>query len=538
MKGISGRRWLPLYKKIKPKEETVNRFGIVVAQIIANRGFEENIELFLEPKLSRIPGYTKIPGIEKAVERIKKAIKNGENIIIYGDYDVDGITGTSILYTILKSVGAKVYPVLPNRQTGYGLNKELISIFEKYGKLLITVDNGTSAVEEIDSAKIDTIVLDHHNVPEKIPQKSILINPRFLSENPLLEDLSSSALSFYLSAAIIKELNLDIDIREFLDLVALGLLADCMPLNPLNRILSVKGIDLMNYILEGKVRKPGIKALLDASGIKGRITSKTVYYDLAPRLNAPGRISKPDIALKLLVERDENRAKSLALKLDSLNKIRKNLTKKTLKEVREKALREEDNSFVVVWDENWHPGILGIVAGRLAVELGKPVGVFSIGKSKAVGSLRSSEDVSIYEGVSKLSNMFIKWGGHDKAMGVTLPSDKLEDFKNLVNEIFRDIPRDEPSIHIDFELEPEKLDKKLKESISLLEPFGEGNPYPVFMGKIKSFRRISRYQVEVNGIKMIVWNEDLVRAAIEGRRFLYSFTGEDLILEDVESGFA
>ncbi len=535
MRGVSGKRWILLYTEVKPREDTVQRFGRVFAQILANRGFEDSVELLLEPKLSRIPGYSQISGIEEAVDRIKKAIKKGEKIILFGDYDVDGITGTSILYSVLKRAGAKVYPILPNRQTGYGLNRELISVFERYGELLITVDNGTSAVEEIDSSRIDTVVLDHHNVPEKIPKKAILINPRFRSENKLLEDLSSSALSFYLAGALVRELGLEVDIREYLDLVALGLLADCMPLNPLNRILSVKGIELMNYILEGRVKKPGVKALLETSGVK-RITSKTVYFDLAPRLNAPGRISKPDVALKLLIEKDERKAKNLAEKLDSLNRIRRILTKKTFEEVKKKAQRERDKSFIVVWDRDWHPGILGIVAGRLAGELGKPVGVFSLGKRKAVGSLRSSEDINIYKEVSKLSDMFLKWGGHDKAMGVTLPSEKLEEFREKVNELFTEVSKEEPVIPVDLELNPEELNSALLKQLSKLEPYGEGNPYPVFMGKVKSFRRLSRYEVEVNGVRFTVWDEELVKALGEGKRFLYSFTGEELLLEDVENG--
>ena len=535
MKGVSGKRWILLYRQIKPKEETVKRFGRVFAQILANRGFEEEVELLLEPKLSKIPSYSLLPGIQEAVERIKKAIKSGERIILYGDYDVDGITGTSILYSVLKEAGAKVCPILPNRQTGYGLNQRIISVFEKYGDLLITIDNGTSAVEEIDNSRIDTIVLDHHNIPERVPKKAILINPRFQSKNKLLRDLSSSALSFYLAAALVRELDLDLDVRKFLDLVSLGLLADCMPLNPLNRILSVKGLELMNYVLEGKIKKPGIRALLETSGVK-RITSKTVYFDLAPRLNAPGRISKPDIALRLLVEKDEKRARNLALQLDSLNRTRRILTRKTLEEAKKKAQWEEDKNFIVVWDRGWHPGILGIVAGKLADELGKPVGVFFLGKRKAVGSLRSSEGINIYEGVSKLSHMFLKWGGHDKAMGLTLPSERIEEFKEKVNELFEEVSREEPSIFVDYELEPRELSSELLALLSKLEPYGEGNPYPVFMGRVKNPRVISRYEVEIDGVRLRVWDERLLNALSEGKRFLYSFTGEELLLEDVEDG--
>ena len=538
MKGVKGRRWVLLYREKKPPPFLVEKYGRILAQLLTNRGYEEEAERFLNPKLSHIPTYRELEGIEEAVERIKEAVLKRKRIIIYGDYDVDGITGTAILYRVLKLLGAKVYPVLPNRQTGYGLNRELMTIFEKYGDLLITVDNGTSAVEEIDKSKLETIVIDHHNVPVKIPKKALIVNPKVGARRESLKALSSSALSFYLGGALIREFNLDEDPRNFLDLVALGLLADYMPINPVTRTLAVKGMYLLQKVAEGKVKKPGLKALLEVSSVNEDVTSRDVYFSLAPRINAAGRISKPKFALELFLEEDEKRARELALKLEEINRRRKVITNLTYKEAKKKALEEVERNFLVVWDEEWHPGILGIVAGRLAGEFNKPVAVFSKGKTKAVGSIRSVETVDVYEKVSTLCDMFLKWGGHDKAMGVTLPTNRLNEFKERVNEIFEEVKEKEVSIPVDMELDPGDFTKGDIKAIKSLEPFGEGNPHPTFLTTLKEVKLGEGYKVLINGTEMECWDLELLKHLQVGKKILYRLDGGKFILEDVENGIS
>jgi len=538
MRGVSGKKWYLLYKEKQPSRELINKYGKLLAQLLVNRGFDKDAEIILDPKLSYIPTYRELAGLEEALERIVEAVKKKKRIIIYGDYDVDGITGTSILYKTLKKIGAKVYPILPNRQIGYGLNVQLMKIFENYGDFLITVDNGTSAVNEIDNSKLDTVVIDHHNVPKEIPKKAILVNPKIGSSVESLKSLSSSALTFYLACAIIREFNLEEDPRTYLDLVALGLLADYMPLNVVNRIFAVKGLNLLEHIAKGNIKKAGVKALLDIASLKGKITSKDVYFSIAPRLNSAGRISKAYLALKLLLEEDENKAKRLAYGLNELNKRRQVLTKLTYEEARRKAESQKDKNFIVVWDENWHPGILGIVAGRLAGELGKPVAVFAKGNKKATGSVRSVEDVEIYSKISLLSSMFIKWGGHDKAMGLTLPSTRLEEFREKVNLLFEETQRLEISIPVDMELEPSEINEEVLSQISRLEPFGEGNPYPVFLTTVKNYRINSQGKVVINGAELTCWNNELIKHIEVGKRILYSIEGKSLVLVDVEYGIS
>ncbi|GAB6066436.1 single-stranded-DNA-specific exonuclease RecJ [Aquifex pyrophilus] len=535
MRGVSGRKWELLYEHVKPPEELERKYGKILAQLLANRGFEKEAELILEPKLSSIPSLKELGGVEEAVERILRAVKKKERIIIYGDYDVDGITGTAILYKILKKVGAKVIPVLPDRNTGYGLNENLMKVFERYGNLLITVDNGTSAVREIDRSSIDTIVVDHHNIPDEIPKKAILINPK-LGASEGLKYLSSSAVVFFLAAGLIRELNIDEDPRSFLDLVALGLLADYMPLKRVNRILSYKGLKLLEFVARGKVNKAGVRALLEIA-LRGRenISSKDVYFSLAPRLNAAGRISKPDIALNLLVEEDERKARSLALQLDQINKKRQYLTRITYAEALEKAEKHKEDSFIVVWDENWHPGILGIVAGRLSHHFGKPVAVFSKGRNKSVGSIRSTEEIEVYDRVKTLSHMFLKWGGHDKAMGLTLPTQRLEEFREKVNALFREVERAQLITPVDMELSPEKINEETLKAIRKLEPFGEGNPEPIFITTVKKVE-LSPKGLLINGVRFSFHEKELLPYLKKGKRILYKLQNGMPVLEDIENG--
>ncbi|NPB07525.1 MAG: single-stranded-DNA-specific exonuclease RecJ [Aquificae bacterium] len=534
MRGVSGRRWELLYLEKKPPGKLVERFGKVLAHLLVNRGLDRELELLLEPSLSKLPSLRRVAGLEEAVGRILDHVRKKKRIILYGDYDVDGITGTAILYKTLKLLGARVYPVLPTRLTGYGLNPELMGVFEKYGEVLITVDNGTSAVREIESSGMDVIVVDHHNVPQEIPRRGVVVNPK-LSSDTSLRDLSSSALAFFMAALLLKSAGLDEDPRLYLDLVALGLLADAMPLNYVNRILTLKGMALLGSVLRGEVKKPGLKALMEVAGIREEVRSRDISFSLAPMINAPGRVYRPRVALDLLLEEKEERAFRLARRLEQYNEKRRRLTRKITREARKKV-REEP--FVLVWSEDWHPGVLGIVAGKLSGELGKPVGVFSVSGDRAVGSLRSCEGIDIYEKVSSLSELFLKWGGHSRAMGLTIETGKLPLLREKLNELFSDTGRRELTFRVDFALNPEELSPELLDKLKLLEPYGEGNPYPLFMGKARSVKKVSRYGLEVNGKLFLCWDEELMRALTPGKRFLYSVAGRELYLEDVENGSA
>lgn len=543
MKGISGKEWNVLSYHIKPSPELVNRYGHFLAQLIANRGLEGEHETLFDLKLKHLLPYSLLPNVEEGIERIVEAVKKGERIILFGDYDVDGITGTAILLEILKSAGAKVVPVLPNRGTGYGLNTELVSLFSKYGELLITVDNGTSAVREIEASGIDVIVIDHHNVPEETPRRAILINPKMGEDLPKdMKELSSSAICFYIAAVLTKRLGIDRDVREFLDLVALGTVGDVMPMNRTNRILVTKGVSVLESVLSGSIYKPGVRALLGISGIKSKVSAKDIAYSIAPRINAPGRIGNPKLSLYLLTEKDEERARLYAKKIEALNYRRRVITDIVFREAYRRALELKESSFISLWDPGWHVGVLGIVAGRLSKLLGKPVAVFSKGSSHSVGSVRSVEGVDVYEGLSRLSHMFIKWGGHTQAAGLTLRSDLLDDFREEAEEVFSKIGKEIPPLDIDMEFSPKEFNGKAIEAVKRLEPYGERNPVPTFLSEEMRIDSVnikgSRAKLRFGDIEMVCWEKTLFCHLKPGRRsrVVYSFIDGEFNLIDLEDG--
>ncbi len=541
MKGLSGKRWHVLSHSIKPPKELVDRYGELLAQLIVNRGYEDDHESLFDLKLRYLLPYQLLPNIEECIERISYAVKKGERIILFGDYDVDGITGTAILQEVLKEAGAKMVSVLPNRGTGYGLNGELVSVFSRYGDLLITVDNGTSAVSEIDSCGMDVIVIDHHNVPDSTPRKAILVNPKVREDVPKdMRELSSSAMCFYIGAVLVRELSLDMDVRTLLDLVALGTVGDVMPMNRTNRILVSKGLSVLRSVAKGMLNKPGVKALLQISRVGDRVSAKDIAYSLAPRINAPGRISDPKLSLNLLTERDPVKALQLAKKVEAINLKRRAITDMVYREAYRSALELGDRNFITVWDPKWHVGVLGIVAGRLSSLMGKPVAVFSEGKTHSVGSVRSVEGIDVYEGLSKLSHMFLKWGGHVQAAGITLQSELLESFSREVDELFSHVPKELPPLYIDMELPLSKLDGSVLTDIKRLEPYGEQNPAPVFLSEELTLTdlqiRYNRARIRIGDKLITCWERDLFPHLEVGRRMRIAYTVMDgeINLLDIE----
>ena len=514
MKGLSGRKWILLSEIVKPEKDKVLSLGPVVAQILANRGSDESV---LDLKLKNLSPPYRIPNLNQAVERIKESILKKERIILFGDYDVDGITGTALLYKFLKTAGATAIPVLPSRQSGYGLNKKLVDKFSKYADLLITIDNGTTAVEELKVFKKDSIVIDHHNIGEEIPP-TILVNPKLTEDLPTeFKELSSVSLVFYLIAVLSKELNLSYDPRLDLYLPAIGTLADFMPLNMLNRIIVSYGIRCLEYIQKGLIVSHGIKALIETAGINGSITSRDISFSIVPRLNAPGRVSRPSIALKLFLAEDKERAEAFAKKIEEINRRRKFIAQKAYDIALEQALLQEDRKFIVVVLDSWAGGVAGIVAGMLSSIFQKPTAVFALG-DYGIGSVRSANGINIYQALSKLSHLFLRWGGHAYAVGISMEKEKIPIFKELVEEVITDV-RVLPTLEIDMPLQPEEITPKLVEDLRRLEPFGEGFPAPTFLCDAKLLptyydenRLVLRSD---NHYTFLCWDRDLSRKIIK-----------------------
>ncbi len=520
MMGLSGREWVVLQGRIHPSTYLVERYGPVVAQIIANRNADEWV---FDTFLRNIVHYRHIPNIEDAVERILFAVKKGERILIYGDYDVDGITGTTLLYHFLKSVSARVYPLLPTRETGYGLNMGLIRRLERYADLLITVDNGTTALEEINGSRVPVVVVDHHNPLDALP-RAIIVNPKLGDDAPQdLKEVASVALAFYITLLLAKELDPPFDVREYLYLVGIGTLADVMPLNPLNRILVANGLRLLNYIHKKDSRFYGIKALLNY--IKpngGDITSKDVIYSIVPRLNAPGRIKKPSLAMKLLLAKDEETARRLLSAVEEINNKRKEITEQAYMSALRDAEKKREKSFVsVVLDGFEKVGILGILAGRLSSHLGKPTAVLSVKGDVAVASARGVEGLNLYEGLKELSYMFDRWGGHTSAVGFTIKRSRIGEFESKAQEVFSRMEIKKPQLLIDMELPLSRVNESLLARVKSLEPFGEGFPEPVFLSEplfldVECDRRKVVLR-DAKGYYFVSWDVSLIKE-LSGRR--------------------
>lgn len=544
MRGISGREWVILSQLITPQKDMQEKYGYLIAQILANRNLDDRV---FDNRLKNLLPYYLIPNMEQAVEKIVRSVKEGKRIIIYGDYDVDGVTGSVILYDFLKRAGAKVYSVLPTRQTGYGLRKEMVDTFAKYAQLLITVDNGTTAIEELKDSKIETIIIDHHNPHEELP-KALIVNPKIDQTAPdELKEISSVALSFYLVARLRKELEIDIDVRDYLYLTAIGTLADVMPLNPLNRILVSNGIRMLNYIMTGgETRAYGIKALIEGIGIRDEITSRDITFSIAPRLNAPGRVSKPKIAMNLLLSKDEATARMWFRKVEEANEYRKYISSIAFERAMSEIHLQRERNFLVVRMGEWASGVAGIVAGKLSSTLSKPSAVFSVGKEFATASVRSVEGINVYEGLKKLSHMFIRWGGHTGAAGLTIKSEHLNNFERMIDEVFSEIKREEPRLYVDMFLNPLHVDEAIVRSLKMLEPYGEGFPQPVF---VSDPLRIEK--VETNNGRLIlkaypnitfisynnIWEKKIQGVLSSNKRIVYSIDtrrGKVFNLLDIE----
>jgi len=423
----------------------------------------------------------------KAVDKILSAVNNDERILIYGDYDVDGITSVALLFSILSELTTNLYYYIPNRfQEGYGLNKDAIDIaFKNNITLIITVDCGINSISEVEIAKsygIDIIITDHHQPQKVIPSAMAIINPKCDSNYPFKE-LAGVGVSFKVAQGLYLKLkkNQD-DLWSQLDYVALGSIADSVPFIDENRILIKYGLKTLN-----QTKKEGLKALIMESGVNyGNLSTKEVNFALAPRINAAGRLGDSKLALELLLTDSEYKAKHLSRKLSEINKQRQEIGDTILREARKFAstqAKEENNKVLVLASENWNQGVIGIIASRLVDEFNRPAIVISKKEGIAKGSGRSIKGFHLYNVLELCQDILINFGGHKLAAGITIESNKIPEFKSRINEISQDFIKEDdlsPELKIDTEISLSKINFSLVKDINILEPFGIGNPQPVF----------------------------------------------------------
>ena len=425
----------------KIDEEKVNEFSKknnvsrLLSKVMLSRGFTDDAEVqkFLHPKLDELYDPFLINDMDIAVNRIMEACERKEKVTIYGDYDVDGITSIAVLKSFLLEQGMNVDHYLPSRlEEGYGLNNDAIKkIYEQGTKLLITVDCGISAFNEIEYANelgIEVIVTDHHECPEKLPNALAVLDPKREDSTYPFSSLAGVGVSFKLIQAISYKLNLDRKkYLKYLDIVCLGTVADIVPLLDENRIIVNYGLILMR-----QTRKVGLQELIVASGYS-KIDSTSISFGLAPRLNACGRMGKADLALELILTTDREEARKIALELNEINKERQEVEKRIISEAIETIERDKlyENGIIVVNNENWHHGVIGIVASKITETYYKPSILICMENGKGKGSGRSIEGFDLHGALSKCDDLLDKFGGHEMAIGLSIDESNLNDLKNI-----------------------------------------------------------------------------------------------------------
>ncbi len=457
----------------------------ITAQILLNRGISgaSDAERFLNVKVTHMHDPFSFGGMEKAVMRIKEALKKKEKVMIFGDYDVDGITSVALLKQTLQKIGVDVTHYMPHRiKEGYGLTKDIArTAKEKKIKLLITVDCGIANVreiEELNKFNIDTIITDHHEPQtETMPAALSIINPKVKDSGYKFRELAGVGVAYKLCQALSNSRLLD-----ELDLVSLGTVADVVPLTDENRVIVKEGLLRLS-----KTKRPGLIALIEGAGIKNKnFTSTSISFILGPRLNASGRMDSAEVSLSLLMTPDLKKAEELASSLEQHNRARQKIEGKILEEAEEiinKEINFKEHKVIVVAKEGWHHGVLGIVAAKLADRFYRPTIVISLDEKLCKGSARSIKNFHLFEALSSCRQFLHAFGGHAHAAGLTIHRDNINDFKKSINRLaheklsFEDLI---PGLDVDMELGFSDLNEGLALELERLEPFGAGNPEPLF----------------------------------------------------------
>lgn len=453
---------------------------------------EATVQNFLDPKLRDLSDPFELPEMEQAVERILRAVDQGEEVCVYGDYDVDGITSITVLARILRAYGVSVRPFIPIRsQEGYGLNDEALRRClgeEPKPQLLVAVDCGTVShepIEYLQSIGIDVVVVDHHEKSQLgRPSCVALVNPKF--EQTPYEYLCAAGVVFKLAHALLKRRPIEgFDLKKLLEFVALATIADIVPLVGENRLLVRQGLNRLP-----RTQNPGLRALMKVTGLNGYTSSSDVGFRLGPRINAAGRMDRPEEALEALLTDSASAAEELAERLNDYNRLRQKTELQILSEAEQMLADDPDfekEPAVVLGSRNWHPGVVGIVASRLMRKYHRPCFVIAFNEEGVgKGSGRSIEGVSLVEGIQANAEFLIAGGGHHMAAGISLREEQLSDFRaGFAQHVRTQISEQalQPKLHIDAELGLEALGLEFLEQYQKLQPFGSGNPIPVFMAR-------------------------------------------------------
>ena len=486
--------------KIKPQPDEFTVKSLVeslnisetLARLLVLRDIKnyQQAKAFFRPSLDSLPDPFLMNGMECATTRVITAITENELICIYGDYDVDGTCATALLYMFLKELGAQVDFYIPKRLTeGYGISKIGIEHVKERGtSLLISVDCGITAVEETQLANelgMSVIICDHHQPKEELPQAYAVLDPLKPNCNYPFKYLSGAGIAFKLAQGVAERIGKRELPLKYLDLVALAASADIVSLTDENRVLVKEGLNQINHS-----PRPGISALIKNSHLEpGDLTSGQIVFTIAPRINAVGRLGDAERAVKLLITNNIDEAFTLAAVLESENYERRKIDEDTFfqaLDLVEGSLDLDKNLAIILHEESWHPGVIGIVASRLVEKYYRPTIMLTTVDGVAKGSARSTGNFNIYEALKKCEDLLLHFGGHQSAAGLAVEVDKIDDFKSKFNQIVKEtLGEDEflPEVHIDAKLKFSDLTPKFFKIIDQFAPFGPGNMRPVFLAE-------------------------------------------------------
>ena len=474
--------------------------GKLVARALATKNLksDEEIEVFLSPRRGDFHDPFLMPDMEKAVDRVVKAIQNKEKVTIFGDYDVDGITSSSILHRFLKECGLETKIYIPNRiSEGYGLNEEAIrKIANEKTTLIITVDCGITGNKEVELAKslgIDTVITDHHEPAEELPKAVAVVDCKRKDNKYPFNGLAGCGVAFKLTQGISQRLGiLEEKSLKYLDIVCVGTISDIVPLEDENRTISKLGLRLLN-----QTKNPGLKALLESTGYK-KIDSTAVSFGLAPRINACGRMGHEDEALKLFLTDNLQEARELTSKLNEYNTKRQEIEKDIFSKAQEMLKDENEQKLpcIVLGGENWHHGVIGIVSSKITDMYSKPSLLLCFEGEESKGSGRSVPGFDLHEALENCKEHIKQFGGHSMAVGLTIETNKFANLKNALEEYATKMKVADivPVVKVDQKIGlTDVMIKDIKE-LELLEPYGEANKMPIFQinnVRIESIRTLS-----------------------------------------------
>lgn len=463
----------------------------LLAHLLVQRGVTtiKTAKRFLNPNLNELHSASEMKGVAEAVSIILKAIASADKICIYGDFDVDGVTAAALMYEVVRELGGRVFPFIPNRfRHGYGLNADILGqLADKGYRLLITVDNGIAASDEVELAKslgMQVIVTDHHRPAATLPPADAVIDPKQPGCDYPFKDLAGVGVVFKLAQALGQAAGRPHIAVKHLDFVALGTIADLVPLLSENRVLVSEGLKIINNL-----PRPGIKKLMEVSGLEeSEITSGQIGYVLAPRLNAAGRLSVARDSFNLLVTDDVTMARNLAIKLNRQNQQRQQIEESVLRQALEQVEKEvsKEDKAIVLASPGWHDGVKGIVASRLIERYFRPVILFTERDGVLKGSGRSIPTLDIYEALSNCRDLLISFGGHRAAAGINLAAENFELFRERFNQAVGEMLDEDDLIDtllIDAEVDIAEVSNEMLKEINRLAPFGAGNPQPKLLSR-------------------------------------------------------